>query len=252
MVVSEITSEIITAADNVTANSRNSRPVCPSMNSSGMNTATSDRLIDSTVKPTSRAPRSAAAMRSMPPSMWREVFSNTTIASSTTKPVATVSAIRLRLFRLKPSKYITPKVPSSDTTVATAGITVARRLRKKAPTTRITSAIEISRVISISRSEARIEFVPSEATRISTSDGNWACNSGNSARTPSTVSMTLASGWRVISTTMAGSPLNRPSVWLFSTPSTTSATSDKRTAAPLRQATTIEAYSDARRAGVWV
>ena len=60
VVVSEITSEIITAADSVTANSRNSRPTWPPMNSSGMNTATSDRLIDSTVKPTSRAPSSAA------------------------------------------------------------------------------------------------------------------------------------------------------------------------------------------------
>ena len=68
------------------------------MNSSGMNTATSDRLIESTVKPTSFAPSSAACMRVMPASMWRLVFSSTTIASSTTKPVATVSAIRLRLF----------------------------------------------------------------------------------------------------------------------------------------------------------
>ncbi len=121
VVVSEITSEIITAADSVTANSRNSRPTWPPMNSRGMNTATSDRLIDSTVKPTSRAPCSAAVKRSMPASMWRLVFSSTTMASSTTKPVATVSAIRLRLFRLKPSTYITTKVPSSDTTGGDGG-----------------------------------------------------------------------------------------------------------------------------------
>jgi hypothetical protein len=131
VVVSEMTSEISTAADSVTANSRNSRPICPPMKSSGMNTATSDRLMDSTVKPTSRAPSSAALKRSMPASMWRLVFSSTTMASSTTKPVATVSAIRLRLLSEKPSRYITPKVPSSDTTVATAGMMVARALRKK-------------------------------------------------------------------------------------------------------------------------
>ena len=59
VVVSEMTSEIITAADSVTANSRNSRPACPPMNKSGMNTATSDTLMVSTVKPTSRAPCSA-------------------------------------------------------------------------------------------------------------------------------------------------------------------------------------------------
>jgi hypothetical protein len=100
VVVSDMTSEISTDTDSVTANSRNSRPICPSMNSSGMNTATSERLIESTVKPTSRAPRSAASTRPMPASMWRLVFSSTTMASSTTKPVATVSAIRLRLLRL--------------------------------------------------------------------------------------------------------------------------------------------------------
>ncbi len=238
VVVSEITSEIITAADSVTANSRNRRPTCPPMNSSGMNTATSDRLIESTVKPTSRAPSKAACMRSMPFSMWRAVFSSTTIASSTTKPVATVSAISDRLFRLNPSSHITPKVPSSETTVATAGITVARTLRRNTLTTSTTSRIEMSSVNSISCSEARIELVRSEATCRVMSPGSWACSEGSSARTPSTVSITLAAGWRVISTITAGSPLNRPRVLMFSGPSMTSATSSRRTAAPLRQATT--------------
>ena len=108
-------------------------------------------------------------MRSMPASMWRLVFSSTTIASSTTKPVATVSAIRLRLLSEKPSRNITPKVPSSETTVATAGMMVARTLRRNRPTTSTTSAIEISSVISISCSEARIELVLSDATSSSTS-----------------------------------------------------------------------------------
>ena len=235
-----MTSEIITAADNVTANSRNSRPTCPSMNSNGMNTATSDKLIDRTVKPTSRAPSSAASKRSMPASMWRLVFSSTTMASSTTKPVATVSAIKLRLLRLKFSRYITPKVPSSDTTVATAGMMVARALRRNSPTTSTTSTMEIISVNSISRSEARMELVLSEATSTLMSCGSCARSSGSKARTPSTVSMMLAPGSRLISTTIAGSPLNRPRVRRFSTPSTTLATSDRRTAALLRQAITIE------------
>ena len=72
----------------------------PPISRIGMNTAISDRLIDSTVKPTSRAPCSAASQRRMPASMWRVMFSSTTIASSTTKPVATVSAISDRLSRL--------------------------------------------------------------------------------------------------------------------------------------------------------
>ena len=72
----------------------------PPISRIGRNTAISDRLIDSTVKPTSRAPRSAASARPMPSSMWRCTFSSTTIASSTTKPVATVSAISDSVSRL--------------------------------------------------------------------------------------------------------------------------------------------------------
>ena len=77
------------------------------------------------------------------------------------------------------------------------------------------------------------------ATSRSTSAGSWARSSGRSARTPSTVSITLAPGWRVTSTITAGLPLKSPRVRLFSTSSLTSATSERRTAAPLRQATTM-------------
>ena len=42
------------------------------------------------------------------------MFSIITMASSTTKPVEMVSAIKVRLFRLKPRAYIAPKVPTSD------------------------------------------------------------------------------------------------------------------------------------------
>ena len=140
VVVSETTSEIRIAADSVTANSRNSRPTMPPISRIGMNTAISDRLIDSTVKPTSRAPRSAASNGVMPCSMWRDMFSSTTIASSTTKPVAMVSAISERLLSEKPARYMTPKVPISDTGTATLGISVARPLRRNRNTTRITSA----------------------------------------------------------------------------------------------------------------
>ena len=88
------------AVDSVTANSRNSRPTMPPMSSSGMKTATSEMLIVNTVKPISWAPLSAAAIGFMPSSRWREMFSITTIASSTTKPVAIVSAISDRLSML--------------------------------------------------------------------------------------------------------------------------------------------------------
>ncbi|MNV89885.1 hypothetical protein D3C71_1842170 [compost metagenome] len=54
----------------------------------------------STVRPTSRMLRRAAGSGRMPCCRWRAVFSTTTMASSTTKPVAMISAISDRLLRL--------------------------------------------------------------------------------------------------------------------------------------------------------
>ena len=66
VVVSETTSEINTAIESVTANSRNSRPTMLPISSNGRNTAIRDRLIEMTVNPTSRAPRIAACSRVAP------------------------------------------------------------------------------------------------------------------------------------------------------------------------------------------
>ena len=61
VMVSETTRDMTTATLRVTANSRNMRPTIPPIKRMGMKTATSDVLIDNTVKPISRAPSSAAA-----------------------------------------------------------------------------------------------------------------------------------------------------------------------------------------------
>ena len=96
-VVSETTSDTRIAAESVTANSWNSRPTIPPISRIGMNTAISERLIVTTVNPISLAPSSVACIGVMPDSTCRMMFSITTMASSTTKPVEIVSAIRLRL-----------------------------------------------------------------------------------------------------------------------------------------------------------
>ena len=61
VVVSETTMEMATATLRVTANSRKRRPTMPPISRMGMNTAISDVLIDSTVKPISCEPFSAAS-----------------------------------------------------------------------------------------------------------------------------------------------------------------------------------------------
>ncbi len=96
----ETNPEMRIATPMVTANSCSSRPTMPPMNSTGMNTAASDSVIDTIVNAISREPASAAAMAPSPCSMWRTMFSSMTIASSTTKPTESVSAISDRLSRL--------------------------------------------------------------------------------------------------------------------------------------------------------
>ncbi len=67
------------------------------------------------------------------------MFSIMTMASSTTNPVEMVNAIRVRLFRLYPSRYITPKVPTSERGTATLGMTVADRFLRNRKITITTS-----------------------------------------------------------------------------------------------------------------
>src|SRR5215813_6365830 len=159
VVVSETTSETAIATLSVTANSRKSRPTIPPIISRGINTATNDVLIDSTVNPISDAPLNVACTTPIPRSTYRVMFSSTTIASSTTKPVEMASAISDRLSRLYPNRYITPHVPTSERGTEMLGMIVARTVRKNTNTTKITSTTEISSVRSISRTDALTEVV---------------------------------------------------------------------------------------------
>ena len=130
----------------VTANSRNTRPTMPPISNTGMNTAISEKVIDTIVKPISREPFSAASKGRMPPSTWRTIFSSMTMASSTTKPTDSVSASSVMLLIEKPNAYIAAQVPISDTGTASAGMMVAETFRKKRKITMITRQIAIASV----------------------------------------------------------------------------------------------------------
>ena len=241
VVVSDTTRLIATAAVIVRANSRNNWPTWPPMKISGTNTAIRLKEIDSTVKPTSPAPISAAWNGGTPSSTCRAIFSTTTMASSTTKPVATVSAINERLSSRNPARYMIASVPSSDTTTATAGIVVAFQLRRNRLTTSTTSSVATSSVTSTSLSEARIVVVRSVAICSLMSAGRSACNEGIWAFSASTTATILAPGWRLIRIGTACLPLTSPIVRTSSGPSTTAAMSLSRTTVLLRAAITSEA-----------
>ena len=130
----------------VLANSWKSRPTTPPMKMSGMNTATREIVIETIVNPISPEPFIAAVTGSSPSSTCRVMFSSMTIASSTTKPTEIVSAISDTLSSEYPMMYIAAMVPRSDRGIATAGMNVARNVRRNPKTTITTSAQEISSV----------------------------------------------------------------------------------------------------------
>ncbi len=161
------------------------------------------------------------------------MFSSTTMASSTTNPVEMASAIRERLSRLYPSRYITPKVPISDRGTATLGMRVARNVRRNAKTTRMTRMTEISRVNSMSCTEARTVVVRSRTTLTSIAGEMEDLSRGKAARTRSTVAMMFAPGCRNTMINTAGLPPESPTLRISSTESCTTPTSPRRTGAPL-------------------
>ena len=98
--VKETRPEAIIATTIVIANSRKIRPTNPGIKTSGIKTAASEMVIDRIVKLISLALWTVASIARSPCSMRRTVFSKNTIASSTRKPIANVSAINERLSRL--------------------------------------------------------------------------------------------------------------------------------------------------------
>ena len=162
----------------VTANSRNSRPSMPPKNSTGINTATRDTVIDTIVKPISREPFNAASIAPSPSSMRRTMFSSITTASSTTNPTDNVKAINDRLSRLKPSRYITAKVKTIDVGSARVGMIVALTLRRNRKMTSTTSPMANNKENCTSLTDSRIDSDRSYKTSSLIEAGNCWRNAG--------------------------------------------------------------------------
>jgi hypothetical protein len=86
-----LNAEISVEAAMVTANWRKNWPVMPPMNMHGTNTADSTRAMAMTGPVTSSIARRAASRGGRPCSSQRSTFSTTTMASSTTMPMASTS-----------------------------------------------------------------------------------------------------------------------------------------------------------------
>ncbi len=159
------------------------------------------------------------------------------MASSTTKPSASVNARRLTLSSEKPNIAMPAKVPMMDKGRARAGMNVARQVRRKARMTRITRhAVRIS-VSCTSCTASRIEIDRSLNTLSLTVGGSSRWNSGSALLMASVTATVLASGWRWTERMIERVPLNSARASSFSTESSTLAMSCSRTGAPLRHVT---------------
>ena len=133
--------EMMTAPASVSANSMNRRSVRPVAKPKGAKTAASVSVMATTAKPISRTPLKAARSGGSPSSIWRWMFSSTTMASSTTSPIASTTASSVSVLMEKPMAYMSAQLPISETGIVTRGITVARSERRNRKMTAITSTI---------------------------------------------------------------------------------------------------------------
>ena len=79
----------------------------------------------------------------MPPSIFAITASTTTMASSTTVPIASTKANNVRMLSEKPANITIAKVPNNDTQIEMDGIIVALMFCRKKNTTRITRMMAI-------------------------------------------------------------------------------------------------------------
>ena len=115
------------------------------------------------------------------------------MASSTTIPIARISAKRVIKFILNPIAYSPPKVPMMDTGTASIGMTVARKLFKNIYITMRTKIIASIKVFTTSWIETSINSVGLYAIVCVNPSGKFLLSSSSFAFTACAVARALAS-----------------------------------------------------------
>ena len=127
----------------------------------GINTAHSTKAIAIIGPVTSVMATRVASSGDKPRSILRSTFSTTTMASSTTIPMASTKPNNDKVLIETPSHCITANVPIKDTGTAISGITDARHVCKNTTTTITTNAIASSSVLITASIEPRTKIVGS-------------------------------------------------------------------------------------------
>ena len=119
--------EINTAPARVKANSLNNVPVMPPINAIGEYTAINAIVMEMTGTAISRVPIIAARNGVSPSLIWRSTFSNTTMASSTTKPIAKIKASKVIRLMEKSNVCSIMITPIREIGMVMTGIKIARK-----------------------------------------------------------------------------------------------------------------------------
>ena len=167
----------------------------PGKKATGAKMAKSTRVVEMMGPVTCSMAFKVASRRARPSSSMRRcTFSTTTMASSTTRPMAKTTAKRLMVLAEKPAASRTAKTPIRDTGMVRAGTMVARKSCRKRYTTSSTITAVMARVEIISVMEAWTKRVESYMTSASTPSGNRDLSCSSWARTSVATCRALAPG----------------------------------------------------------
>src|SRR3984885_14075893 len=168
-------------------------PVVPGKKETGTNTEMSTREVAMTALVTSAIATEVAMCGSVCSSLiCRCTFSITTMASSTTRPVASVMPNMVNELIEKSKILMKANVPIRDTGMVIAGMMVARQSSKKRKITIMTMMTASPRVPTTSRMESPITVVVSKGTSYFMPGGNDLAKSSNAALAARSTASALA------------------------------------------------------------
>ncbi len=177
-------SDTSTAHAIVSANGLNHCPANPLMKPTGTNTATIENVVAATATPISSVPSCAARKWSFPISMWRTMFSRTTIASSIRMPIASERPSSDIVLSVKPNIHSGTNDASALTGRARPVITVERHELRNRNTTSTVSAAPSTSVRCTSATECSTRSPASRTSSMVVPAGSSARSRGNRSFTP--------------------------------------------------------------------
>ncbi len=215
--------EMTTATANTRPNSWKSRPAVPGRKAIGTNTAMRTAVVAMTAKKTRRVPCTAALLGPAPSARCRCTLSSTTMASSTIKPAASTKASKVRILMEKPNIQLAASVPRSEMGMAIAGTSVSLMDPVNSLIVPITTRMEISKVVTTSRTDPLMKMASSEMMS-SRTPSILTLMSRTASRTPSAMRMVFEPACRTTLIPTTRSPLRRTKLVVSSGENATLAT----------------------------